>query len=150
MEINGSRNKPLSFTSRFFASIAGSKHVKPPSSVDTLAKETLLALTGDADGGLREEHARLMDCSPGYSFYFLSYLDRHRRLLAAKPVLIQESVAEDPWRVLVAVMLLNKTAGRHAIPVFWSIMERWPSAEAMADADVAELVECIPPAGTAG
>ncbi|TFY56235.1 hypothetical protein EVG20_g9008 [Dentipellis fragilis] len=54
-----------------------------------------------------------------------------------------ECVADDPWRVLVAVMLLNKTAGRIAIPIFWTIMERWPSAEAMSGADLCELRECI-------
>jgi len=45
-----------------------------------------------------------------------------------KPLLIQERVAYDPWKVLIAVTLLNKTAGKLAIPVFWRIMKRWPTA----------------------
>lgn len=42
-----------------------------------------------------------------------------------------ERVRDDPWKVLVAVMLLNKTTGMKAIPIFWQLMQRWPSAEAM-------------------
>ena len=66
------------------------------------------------------------------------------QLVNCKPLLIQgiffvsfssyyhlfhflERVADDPWKVLVAVTLLNKTAGKVAIPVFWKIIERWPT-----------------------
>ncbi|KAI0031131.1 DNA glycosylase, partial [Vararia minispora EC-137] len=49
----------------------------------------------------------------------------------------------DPWKVLVAVMLLNKTAGRVAIPIFFDVMDRWPTAQAMAEADVDEVFDCI-------
>lgn len=66
------------------------------------------------------------------------------QLVKLKPLLIQgihivsfssyyhlyhflERVADDPWKVLVAVTLLNKTAGKVAIPVFWRIIERWPT-----------------------
>ena len=38
-----------------------------------------------------------------------------------------EQVADDPWKVLIAVTLLNKTAGKLAIPVFWKIIEKWPT-----------------------
>ena len=34
--------------------------------------------------------------------------------------------------MLVAVTLLNKTAGTHALPVFWHLMDKWPSASALA------------------
>jgi len=36
---------------------------------------------------------------------------------------ISECVADDPWKLLVAEMLLNKTAGRVAVPVFSTSME---------------------------
>ncbi|KAF8266135.1 DNA glycosylase [Lactarius quietus] len=40
-------------------------------------------------------------------------------------------------------MLLNKTAGRVAVPIFWKLVERWPTPEALAQADPAELEDCI-------
>ena len=40
-------------------------------------------------------------------------------------------ISHDPWRVLVATMLLNVTTGRAAMPVFWELMRRWPTADAM-------------------
>lgn len=38
-----------------------------------------------------------------------------------------ESVRDDPWKLLLAARLLNVTAGRMAIPVFWRIVARWPT-----------------------
>jgi hypothetical protein len=46
--------------------------------------------------------------------------------------LIQEYCAPDVWKLLVAVCLLNQTTGRAAIPVFWSLLDRWCCAEALA------------------
>lgn len=43
-----------------------------------------------------------------------------------------ECVADDPWKLLVAVTLLNKTAGRCAVPIFWSLIDRWPTAQSLA------------------
>jgi len=40
-------------------------------------------------------------------------------------------------------MLLNKTAGRVAVPIFWTLMTRWPTPELLAEADRAELEDCI-------
>jgi len=45
-----------------------------------------------------------------------------------------EHVAHDPWKVLVAVTLLNKTAGKLAVPAFFKIMALWPTAQALARA----------------
>jgi len=36
-------------------------------------------------------------------------------------------VQDDPWKLLIAVMLLNKTSGKVALPVFWYIVTRWPT-----------------------
>jgi methyl-CpG-binding domain protein 4 len=38
-----------------------------------------------------------------------------------------ERVSDDPWKLLIAVMLLNKTSGTIAIPIFWQILNRWPT-----------------------
>lgn len=44
---------------------------------------------------------------------------------------LSERVAHDPWKLLVAVMFLNKTAGKVAIPIMWDVLSRWPTPEAM-------------------
>jgi hypothetical protein len=40
-----------------------------------------------------------------------------------------ESVRDDPWKVLIAVRLLNVTTGTAAIPVFCKIISRWPTPQ---------------------
>ncbi|KAJ7597180.1 DNA glycosylase, partial [Mycena floridula] len=59
-----------------------------------------------------------------------------------------ETVAHDPWKLLVAVTLLNKTAAKLAIPVFWEILCRWPTPWTLAQANQAELKELLHPLGT--
>ncbi|KAH9059820.1 DNA glycosylase, partial [Lactarius vividus] len=120
----------------------------PPISMLETARKKLFLIVGDLTNpctrdAVQREHLRLLTDSPGYAAFFLTSLDRYERLLDAKPVLIQECVADDPWKLLVAVMLLNKTAGRVAVPIFWKLMERWPTPEALAQADHAELEDCI-------
>ncbi|KAJ7446513.1 DNA glycosylase [Mycena galericulata] len=70
------------------------------------------------------------------------------RLAQLKPTLIQEAVADDPWKLLVAVTLLNKTSGKLAIPVFWAILTAWPTPWALSQAPEADLVALIRPLGT--
>ncbi|KAL8371052.1 hypothetical protein RB595_001076 [Gaeumannomyces hyphopodioides] len=65
-------------------------------------------------------------------------------LTASRFGLIQEEVAHDPFRLLVAVRLLVKTAGRAAIPVFRRLAERYPGGAAdVAAADPDELLGMI-------
>lgn len=46
-------------------------------------------------------------------------------------ITLQDAVADDPWKLLIAVTLLNKTSGRLAIPVFWEIIDKWPTPWAL-------------------
>ncbi|KAI8969462.1 DNA glycosylase [Trametes punicea] len=64
-------------------------------------------------------------------------------LYQAKPILIQEHVSADSWKVLVAVTLLNKTAGKKSIPVFFEIMNHWPTPAALAQAPLSLLKEMV-------
>ncbi|KAG2053836.1 DNA glycosylase [Suillus hirtellus] len=65
----------------------------------------------------------------------------------AKPILIQAAVSDNPWQLLIAVKLLNVTTGRYAIPVFWKLMDRWPTPRDMIEADHDELVNILRPLG---
>ncbi|KAL1998429.1 hypothetical protein VTN02DRAFT_6193 [Thermoascus thermophilus] len=57
--------------------------------------------------------------------------------------LIQERLAHDPFRLLIATIFLNRTRGGVAIPVLFRVFERYPTVDAMAGADVEELVSLI-------
>ncbi|CZT49791.1 related to 5-methylcytosine G/T mismatch-specific DNA glycosylase [Rhynchosporium secalis] len=57
--------------------------------------------------------------------------------------LIQEKLAHDPFRLLIAVTFLNRTHGKHAIPVFYSLMDKYPTPEELINADKADIVSVI-------
>lgn len=53
--------------------------------------------------------------------------------------LIQEQLYNDPWRLLVATIFLNKTTGKVAIPVLWKFFELWPDPQSTMQADRKEI-----------
>ncbi|KAN0122722.1 hypothetical protein V8E51_001048 [Hyaloscypha variabilis] len=57
--------------------------------------------------------------------------------------LIQEKLAHDPFRLLIAVTFLIRTHGKHAIPVFFALMEKYPTPESLVAADKEEIVPII-------
>lgn len=57
--------------------------------------------------------------------------------------LIQEQLAHDPFRLLIATIFLNRTRGGVALPVLFKIFEQFPTVEAMATADISDLVAMI-------
>ncbi|KAI4717082.1 DNA glycosylase [Aureobasidium sp. EXF-10727] len=65
------------------------------------------------------------------------------KLSAPRFGLIQERLANDPFRLLIAVTFLNKTAGRAAVPIFEQVMETYPTPADLAVANVSELSEMI-------
>lgn len=69
------------------------------------------------------------------------------RLSAARFGLIQEELAGEPFRLLVAVTFLIRTGGRAAIPAFRALTARFPSPAALAAADPAAVIALIRPLG---
>lgn len=57
--------------------------------------------------------------------------------------LIQEKVAHDPFKLLVAVTLLNKTKGTVAIPMFHAVIQRYPTATDLVHANISDLAAMI-------
>lgn len=57
--------------------------------------------------------------------------------------LVQERLSHDPFRLLIAVIFLNKTRGSVALPVFYRLMERYPTPADLAAADQDDVVEII-------
>lgn len=54
--------------------------------------------------------------------------------------LIEECLYQDPWKLLVACMLLNVTSGLQVRKVIWRLFDIWPTAEAAAGATDDTLV----------
>ncbi|KAI0913157.1 DNA glycosylase [Ustulina deusta] len=65
------------------------------------------------------------------------------RLDAPRFGLIQEELASDPFRLLVAVTFLVRTTGRAAIPVFRALMDRYPTPSALAAAPAPDVIAMI-------
>ena len=57
--------------------------------------------------------------------------------------LLQENLLDDPWRMLVACVLLNKTGGETVRRVLPPLFGRWPSAEEMSSARASDIVGYI-------
>lgn len=64
-----------------------------------------------------------------------------------EPQLIQLRYAGDPFRMLACCVLLNKTSRKQLDKIVDELFERWPTPDAMMDADAAELGELIRPLG---
>jgi methyl-CpG-binding domain protein 4 len=61
--------------------------------------------------------------------------------------LIQLKYRRQPWRLLVACVLLNRTRGSVADPVIRELFRRWPDAVTLSGADRDELAELLRPLG---
>ncbi|RYP54912.1 hypothetical protein DL768_000476 [Monosporascus sp. mg162] len=65
------------------------------------------------------------------------------RLDAPRFGLIQEELADDPFRLLIAVTFLIRTPGKSAIPAFRSLLDRYPTPQALAEANADHIVAMI-------
>ncbi|KAF7906791.1 hypothetical protein EAF00_001069 [Botryotinia globosa] len=57
--------------------------------------------------------------------------------------LIQEKLAHDPFRLLIAVTFLNRTHGKQAIPVFYTLMDQYSTPQSIVDAPKEDIVSVI-------
>ncbi|RYP64267.1 hypothetical protein DL771_008826 [Monosporascus sp. 5C6A] len=65
------------------------------------------------------------------------------RLDAPRFGLIQEELADDPFRLLIAVTFLIRTPGKAAIPTFRSLVDRYPTPQALAEANADDIISMI-------
>lgn len=54
--------------------------------------------------------------------------------------LLQEKLANDPFRLIVGVSFLIRTKGRDSIPIFYELMSKYPTIEDLANARKADIV----------
>ncbi|KAI1657838.1 DNA glycosylase [Daldinia decipiens] len=65
------------------------------------------------------------------------------RLDAPNFGLIQEDLATDPLRLLIAVTFLIRVKGKHSIPVFHDLVEKYPTPRHLAEADTNDIIAMI-------
>lgn len=61
--------------------------------------------------------------------------------------LLEELFVDDPWKLLLSTILLNRTTRRQVDSVLYKFLEVWPTAEDAANADVAEILRVVTPLG---
>ncbi|KAI7155482.1 hypothetical protein KC349_g6951 [Hortaea werneckii] len=57
--------------------------------------------------------------------------------------IIQEKLYAEPFWLLIATTFLNQTSGRAAVPVFWALKNRFPTPDALAEAEYEVVLEMI-------
>jgi len=61
--------------------------------------------------------------------------------------LLQEQIYDDPWKIFVCCIFCNLTKRMTAEPYFWETIKRWPTPQALSNANEKELIELISPLG---
>lgn len=56
---------------------------------------------------------------------------------------MQERLSHDPFRLLIATIFLNRTRGEQAMPVFFQLMQQYPTVAELAAANVEDVVRMI-------
>ena len=77
----------------------------------------------------------------------MNVVDNIRVIPISPYLLCQEIYLNNPWRILVCCILLNKTNGRNVHKIRAELFERWPDPESMMKADFDELSEFLRPLG---
>ncbi len=61
--------------------------------------------------------------------------------------LLEELFLDDPWRVLLSAIMLNRTTRRQVDVVLCSFLQSWPNADSVAVASIEDLASVIRPLG---
>ncbi|KAL1871504.1 hypothetical protein Plec18167_007064 [Paecilomyces lecythidis] len=100
-------------------------------------------------GSLSQPGPRCRVKAPKISPYFIGQPTQPESCLPFPPIstssfgLVQEQLAHEPFRLLIATIFLNRTRGGVAIPILFKVFERYPTIESMATADLGDLVSMI-------
>jgi methyl-CpG-binding domain protein 4 len=67
--------------------------------------------------------------------------------LKSPHTLLQEELNKNSWKIFVCCIFCNLTKRMTAEPYFWEVLNRWPTPEKLAAADIDQLTELIQPLG---
>lgn len=61
--------------------------------------------------------------------------------------LIQEDLRNQPWKLLIACMMLNLTNIKQVKQVIYNFFERWPTPDSISESDAKDIAGLIKPLG---
>lgn len=61
--------------------------------------------------------------------------------------ILQQEFQHDPWKMLIACIMLNQTSNKNVRQVIYQFFERWPNPQSLSQADPNEIREQIRPLG---
>jgi len=61
--------------------------------------------------------------------------------------LLQEHLDSDPWKIFICCIFCNLTKRKSSEPIFWQVLEKWPTPDALSQAEDLELKNLIRPVG---
>lgn len=73
--------------------------------------------------------------------------ERNRGFLVDRDPMIQEMYVDDPWRILVVGIVLNKTTKQKARPVLRRLFNRWPIAREFRRSKLRDVSRILEPSG---
>lgn len=119
----------------------------PPSDLDNpFADDDPLILAALSSKSIRAPKKRILHTRSPY------FPKKHREPTSCLPFpststetfgLMQEKLAHDPFRLIIATIFLNRTRGEQAMPVYYQLMERYPTVEMLSIAEQADVVSMI-------
>ena len=61
--------------------------------------------------------------------------------------LIQETLYDKPWQLLIATIFLNKTTGKVALPILKEFLTKWPDPDSLSSCDEDTIADILQPCG---
>ena len=61
--------------------------------------------------------------------------------------LIQETLYDKPWQLLIATIFLNKTTGKVALPILKDFLTKWPDPDSLSSCDEDTIADILQPCG---
>jgi len=61
--------------------------------------------------------------------------------------LLQEQLKKDAWKIFVCCIFCNLTRRVQAEPIFWKVLEQWPTPQDLSQADFDVLLNLLQPLG---
>ena len=117
----------------------------PKSKPTTPQKSSCLLPPETPTSKIKPTRSKIIKTSP----YFPTLPNDPESCLPFPPVdapffgLVQEQLAHEPFKLLIATIFLNRTRGGVALPILFQVFEQYPTIDAMANAQLSELVSMI-------
>ena len=115
--------------------------ISPPTPGNTVTTYSIIDPVGQSRLKISSSSPPNLSDIPERSSFCLQYMKPDVAKTAYG--LIQEALVDDPFALLVAVTLLNRTKGTVAVPILFTLMSDYPTAEKLAFSPVSTIATII-------